>query len=214
MAKNTCSVRSQAVSTVKKSTARIPRAWLRRNPLQVGPARRGAGPNPFRRRSVRIAVAETLIPSLASSPLIRRHPHRGFSRPHPQDELLHLRCDLRSAAGRSMSAGPFPAHQLAVPPKQRLRPDHERRPPIAGKHFAQRGHEQPVSMAEARPAYLPPEDRELMTKDEDLHLVGSPVGRPHRQGNQSPQEPVDKSEEHGSSLLPESEARSYEVPGQ
>jgi hypothetical protein len=29
-------------------------------------------------------------------------------------------------------------------------------------------------MAAARPAYLPPEDRELMTKDEDLHLVGSP----------------------------------------
>ncbi len=42
-----------------------------------------------------------------------------------------------------------------------------------------------------------------MAKDEDLHLVGSPVGRPHRQGNQSPQEPVDKGEEHWSSLLSE-----------
>lgn len=26
-------------------------------------------------------LQEALIPSLASSPLIRRHPHRGFSRP-------------------------------------------------------------------------------------------------------------------------------------
>jgi hypothetical protein len=44
---------------------------------QVGPERRGAGPSPLLRRSLRIAVAETLIPSLASSPRIRMHPHAG-----------------------------------------------------------------------------------------------------------------------------------------
>ena len=74
-------MRSQMVSTVKKSVARIPRAWLRRNSAQVGPPRRGAGPSPCRRRSVRIAEAETRMPSLASSPLIRTHPHLGFSVP-------------------------------------------------------------------------------------------------------------------------------------
>jgi len=58
-------------------------------------------------------------------------------------------------------------------------------------------------MAEARSAHLAPEDRELMTKDKDLHLVGSRVGRPGREGNQSPQEPVGKREEHESSLLKE-----------
>jgi hypothetical protein len=58
-------------------------------------------------------------------------------------------------------------------------------------------------MAEARSAHLAPEDRELMTKDKGLHLVGSRVGRPGREGNQSPQELVGKHQEHESSLLPE-----------
>jgi hypothetical protein len=49
--------------------------------LHVGPSRRGAGPRPFARRSVLILVAETLMPSLASSPRIRIHPHLGFSLP-------------------------------------------------------------------------------------------------------------------------------------
>jgi hypothetical protein len=66
---------------VKKSSARIPWAWARRNSLQVGPPRRGAGPSPARRSSVRILVADTLMPSLASSPRIRMHPHLGLSLP-------------------------------------------------------------------------------------------------------------------------------------
>ncbi len=69
------------VSTVKKSKARIPFACDLRNSLHVGPDRRGAGPSPFARSRVRILVAETLMPSLASSPRIRMHPHRGFSLP-------------------------------------------------------------------------------------------------------------------------------------
>lgn len=39
---------------------------------------------------------------------------------------------------------------------------------VTTKTLALRGHEQLVPMVEARPAYLPPEDRELTTKDEDL----------------------------------------------
>ncbi len=78
---STYSVRSQTVSTVKRSSARIPWAWDLRNSLQVGPSRRGAGPIPFARSRDRIFVAETLMPSLASSPRILIHPHRGFSRP-------------------------------------------------------------------------------------------------------------------------------------
>ena len=87
-------MRSQMVSTVKKSVARIPRAWLRRNSAQVGPPRRGAGPSPCRRRSVRIAEAETLMPSLASSPLIRTHPHLGFCFP-----IQRMRSRTSSAIG-------------------------------------------------------------------------------------------------------------------
>src|SRR5207245_2319519 len=65
---------------VKKSIARAPLACARRNSVHVGPERCGAGPIRLWRRIVRIAVAETRTPSLESSPLIRMHPHREFSR--------------------------------------------------------------------------------------------------------------------------------------
>ena len=54
-------------------------AWARRNCIQVGPSRRGAGPRPCRRGSVLIVVAPTRIPSLRSSPEIPTQPQRGFS---------------------------------------------------------------------------------------------------------------------------------------
>src|SRR6266545_1398106 len=63
MPNSTYMVRSQTGSTVKKSNARMPRAWARRNSLHDGLLRRGAGPRPSRRRTVRIAVADTRIPS-------------------------------------------------------------------------------------------------------------------------------------------------------
>jgi len=59
MTKHTSSVRSHAVSTVKQVGRQDALAWLRRNWLHVGPDRRGAGPRPWRRSSVRMAVAET-----------------------------------------------------------------------------------------------------------------------------------------------------------
>jgi hypothetical protein len=62
---------SLIVSTVKKSVARIPAAGDRRNSVQVGPARRGAGSRPWRSRIVRTVVAEILISSFISSPRIR-----------------------------------------------------------------------------------------------------------------------------------------------
>ena len=125
IANSTYTVRGMSVSTVKKSNARIAWACDLRNSVQVGPARRGAGPSPFVRRSVRIVVAETRIPSLRSSPRIRRHPHRGFSS-HPQDELSNLIGDRRPAAGRRAPVGPLPSHQLLMPPQQCLRADQER----------------------------------------------------------------------------------------
>jgi hypothetical protein len=67
----TYNCRSQVVSTVKKAQATIPAACWRRNARQVVAARRGAGSSPWRRRVVRIAVAETCAPSCCSSPLMR-----------------------------------------------------------------------------------------------------------------------------------------------
>ena len=60
------------VSTVKKSVAKMPLAWARRNSLQVGPERRGAGGRRWRRRTVATLVLETVTPSFFSSPTMRR----------------------------------------------------------------------------------------------------------------------------------------------
>ncbi len=60
------------VSTVAKSQASTPDAWARRNCVQDGPPRRGAGPSRCRRRMLRTEVADTVTPSLPASPTIRR----------------------------------------------------------------------------------------------------------------------------------------------
>jgi len=71
--KNSTYIRvSPTVSTVKKSHAKTPAAWERRNSVQLGPLRLGAGPKSWRRRMLRTDVADTLIPTLAHSPQIRR----------------------------------------------------------------------------------------------------------------------------------------------
>src|SRR6266496_1021763 len=57
-----------------------PELCARKNSAQDGPARRGAGPKPCCRRSVRIVAAPTRRPSLRNSPWIRTQPQRGFSR--------------------------------------------------------------------------------------------------------------------------------------
>jgi hypothetical protein len=71
MKNSTYSRRSQTVSAVKKSHATIPAACRRRNPRQVVAIRRGAGSSPWQRSVVRMAVAETRMPSRWSSPSIR-----------------------------------------------------------------------------------------------------------------------------------------------
>ncbi len=70
MKKSTYRVFSLAVSTVKKSQARIAAACWPRSCLHMGPPGRGAGPRPWRRTIVRMAVAETAVPSFNSSPRI------------------------------------------------------------------------------------------------------------------------------------------------
>jgi hypothetical protein len=70
MKNSTYRVFSVIVSTVKKSEAMMPRAWTRRNSLQLGPVRLGAGPRPWDRRTLRMVVAPTRMPSFRSSPWI------------------------------------------------------------------------------------------------------------------------------------------------
>src|SRR5919106_6620754 len=112
--------------------------------------------------------AETLMPSFASSPRIRMHPHRGFSPPIRRMRSRTVLGDRWSASRRSPTEGPLPPHQLPVPPKERLGADQERRPPSSRKDPAHRGHEHPVMAAKARAAHLALEDLQLVTKDHEL----------------------------------------------
>ena len=71
MVKSTYSVRSQP--SHREEVKGQDRVSLRaEEPLHEGPIRRGAGPRWCRRRTVRIAVAETVMPSFSSSPRILR----------------------------------------------------------------------------------------------------------------------------------------------
>ena len=65
---------------MKKSSARIPCAWDRRNSAQFGPSRRGALLIPALWRICQTVEGATVMPSPASSPWIRRYPHESFSR--------------------------------------------------------------------------------------------------------------------------------------
>jgi hypothetical protein len=134
--------------------ARIAPAWGRRNWLQLGPSRRGAGPRPFARSTVRILVAETLMSSLTSSPRIRMQPHRGFSLPI---------CRMRSRTSPEIGGLPprdlrRKVHFLRTSSRchrmERLRADQERGPPSAREDPADRGHEQAVATAKLWPCHL------------------------------------------------------------
>jgi hypothetical protein len=58
-----------AVSTMKKSQASAPLPCARRNSLQVGPIRRGAGPRPVRRSTPSNGARTDADPELAELPL-------------------------------------------------------------------------------------------------------------------------------------------------
>jgi hypothetical protein len=80
MKTSTYSRRSQTVSTVKKSQARVLAACWRRKARQLGRSRCGAGGTPARASTLRTSVADTLTPRLRSSPTMRKYPQLLFSR--------------------------------------------------------------------------------------------------------------------------------------
>src|SRR5437867_2559816 len=107
-----------SVSAVKKSSARIPRAWDLRNSPQVRPSRRGTGPSPFARSSVRNLGRRDSDAQLGEFATDPHAPPPGVLPSHSQDELSNLIGDRRPSAGRPSPVGPLPSHELPVPPKE------------------------------------------------------------------------------------------------
>jgi hypothetical protein len=181
---STYRVRSETVSTVKKSHAPIPLACARRNSAHDRPCRQGAGPRPERRRIDLTVVAPTRIPSLRSSPWIRTQPQRGFSRPSRTTNST----SARSSGGRPTqrrAVTPLPPIQLPMPTKQRLRRRHKHRPAHTRQQSARRRQHHPITPAQRRPPHTLAEHGQLMPKHRVLNLQ-----RTHRRvANNEPQQP-------------------------
>jgi hypothetical protein len=186
------------VSTVKKSVARIPLAWARRNWLQVGPERRGAGGSRWRRRTVATLVLETMTPSFFKlTDDAEISPARVLSC-KTNDQFDGLLRQGR-AAGLRVGVGPSPLNEVAVTAKDRLRRNEQGGPPCAGDEAGEGTDERSIRPCEARPGNLAPEDGQLMAQHKDLGILGQSVrlmnpdsfehavdeaieeGKPHRQ---------------------------------
>jgi len=145
-------------------------------------------------------VAETRIPSFASSPWIRTQPHRVFSRASLRINSQAGRIEWRPPDAALPSVGPLPPHQFPVPPQQRRGTHHEGGPSWTGEHPARRGEHHPVEPAEARALLLTPHDLQLVTKDEYLDVLGQ-ILRPGatREAEEPTYNDLEQGEQHGSS---------------
>jgi hypothetical protein len=173
MKNSTYSVCSLIVSTVKKSQATIAAACARRNCVQVGPERLGAGPKPCRRSNVLIVVALTRMPSLRNSPVILTQPQRGFSLAIRRMNATTSWVDRRAAGLAPVPVGPLSSYQLAMPAQQRLGRDKERCPPIPGDGSAGCCEQDPVKRRESGAAGLAAQHPQLLPEHQELQVLSA-----------------------------------------
>jgi hypothetical protein len=100
------------------------------------------------------------------------------------------------AAGGDPFVRPLPFHRLPMPAKDRLWADHERGPSNPRKRPAHRGHEQEVATAKTRTATWRL-DHQLVTKHHDLDVAFQIFGRVGEQSDETAQQQIHDSEEHG-----------------
>jgi hypothetical protein len=160
MKNSTYSRRSQTVSTVKKSQATIPAACWRRKARHDVAVRRGAGSIRWRCSVVRIAVAETRVPSRSSSPWMRWSPQRGFS------------LARRTISAWSARIRPRAGDQATVPAQQRLRLDKQAGPARSGQHAADCSQQGTVGGLEPWAWGLAAQDAELVAQHQEFQVLG------------------------------------------
>ncbi len=74
-----------------------------------------------------------------------------------------------------LDASTLPSHQLPVPPKERIGPNHERAPHVSGEQPARCGQKRSVGSPIDGSLHLTPQDGQLVAEDDDLQ-----VGFSHR----------------------------------
>ena len=166
------------VSQWKKSHAKIPLAWARRNSAQVGPERRGDGSIPARVRIAQTVEAPTLWPMLASSPPMRRYPQSGFS---PARRRISLRSggDV-GGPGLLALGGPSSCDHVGVPTQERAGGDEQMSATGRGQESGQRTDQGTVCPGRARTGDLPTQDAHVVAQHQNLCGLGRLRSREER----------------------------------
>jgi hypothetical protein len=151
----------------------MPAAWERRNAVQLGPPRRGAGPNRWRRRIRRTTSPTPAHPACGTPPQSSGSPIAGSPAP--------------SAPPGRRPRGPSPAGPARWPDTSSDAPPtpdateaasrvyagiEEDRPAIPRQQLRQHGQHQPISRLVARPCNLPSDHHQLMAQHGDLYVLG------------------------------------------
>ena len=200
MKNSTYSRRSQMVSTVKKSQARMPAACWRRNARQVVAVGRGAGVEPVAAqrgadRGCRDPDAEP--EQLALDALVA--PAWILPR-QADDQLLQLLVKWRSP-GSAVRVGPGAGDEPPVPAQQRLRPDEKARPAGSGQRTADRGEHRTVDRSEPGSWGLAAQHGQLVTEHQDLQVLASiAAGEQHEQLDGAAQGQVGELRQHAAGL--------------
>src|SRR5207247_351345 len=84
----------------------------------------------------------------------------GILPAHPDHEGPEFGVDGRTPRTPLPPVGPLPTHELAVPPKERLRSDEEGGPPLAREQPAGSREEDPIEPAQPGPLHAPAHHRE------------------------------------------------------
>ena len=160
------------MSTWKKSAARIAEAWACRNCRQVGPDRRGAGSMPAARRISHTVDGATVMPSLVSSPWMRRYPQQRILLRQANDKAGDARGRRRAAGLAPIARVVLARGQPAVPGQQRRWRDGEDFGPApAGYEPCQRGEPHPVSWLVSDPAGVAAQHRVLVPEHQQLSIL-------------------------------------------
>jgi hypothetical protein len=116
-----------------------------------------------------------------------------------QDQISSVAIQRGSTRG-SLAVGPHPPEELAVPAKKRLRPDHERGPPIPRERPARRGEERSTPVAKLWTADRPAEDLHLVAEDGVLELELGDVPTSGERPNEANEDEVREGSQGGRML--------------
>ena len=185
------------MSTVKKSVATMPLAWARRNSVQVGPARRGAGRKPMASQDIGDAALGDRDAELLQLADDAQVAPAGVLPGQPDDQLDRLLRQGR-ASRSSVRVGPVPPDERPVPAQDRLGRDEERRPALPWHEPGQGGDECPVGPAEPGSCDLAAQDGQLVAEHQDLGVLGDGVHPVDAQElDDATDQAVEEAERHG-----------------